>query len=181
MTENVEREQLRLDEAIPVLEATPAILRSLLAHLPTDWLDFREDADAWSPRTVLVHFIQNERTNWIPRARVILSSDEIRRFAPFQQLPPPREIHDTDIAAMLDEFATLRQNNLTTLRDFHLTPEDYRRTAEHPLLGTVTLAQLLATWVVHDLNHTHQVLKSLAKLHIAAVGPWRQYLAILDL
>lgn len=181
MTETVQRKSLRLDEAIPVREATPGILHSLHAHLPREWLDFHEDSDAWSPRTVLVHFIQNERTNWIPRARFTLSPSEVRRFAPFQQLPTPAEIDDTDVAAMLAEFATLRQYSLAILRGFNLKPEDYRRTAEHPSLGTVTLAQLLATWVVHDLNHIQQILKSLAKLHIAAVGPWRQYLAILDL
>ncbi len=172
MTENIEHKPLRLDEAI---------LRALLAHLPSEWLDFQEDADAWSPRTILVHFIHNERTNWIPRARVILSPSEERRFAPFQQLPAPGEVDDTDVGAMLGEFATLRQDNLTTVRGLHLTPEDYQRTAEHPSLGTVTLAQLLATGVVHDLNHTHQLLKSLAKLHTAAVGPWKQNLKILDL
>jgi hypothetical protein len=180
MAESVEHKPLRLDEAIPVLEATPAILRSLLAHLPGEWLDFHEDADAWSPRTVLVHFVHNERTNWIPRARVTLSPGEVRRFAPFQQLPAPGEIDDSDVAAMLAEFAALRQDSLTFLRGLNLQPEDYRRTAEHPSLGTVTLAQLLATWVVHDLNHLHQIAKSLAKRYQASVGPWRQYLAILD-
>jgi hypothetical protein len=180
MIESALPESVQLDEAIPVLEATPSVVRSLLAPLPTEGLDFREDAEAWSPRTVLVHFIQNERTNWIPRARVILSPGEVRKFAAFQQLPGPGEIDDTDVAAMLAEFAARRQDNLAILRDLNLTPEDYRRTAEHPVLGTVTLAQLLATWVVHDLNHTDQILKSIAKRHVAAVGPWRQYLAILD-
>ena len=181
MAENIERKPIQLAEAISVLEVTPALLQVLFAKLPTAWLDFREDAEARSPRTVLVHFIQNERTNWIPRAKVILSPSAVRQFAPFQQLPPPGEIDDTNVAAMLSEFARLRQENLAILRGFNLTPGDYQRTAEHPALGTVTLAQLLATWVVHDLNHTHQLLKSLAKLQVTAVGPWRQYLAILDL
>ena len=181
MTDSVQPKYLRLEEAVPVLEATPVVLRSLLDRLPREWLAFQEEADAWSPRTVLVHFIQNERSNWIPRARVTLSPSEVRRFAPFQQLPTPGEIDDTDVAAMLAEFAALRQDNLAILRGLDLKPEDYRRTAEHPSLGTVTLAQLLATWVVHDLNHIHQILKSLAKFHSVAVGPWRQYLAILDL
>ena len=181
MPESVQHKSWRLDDVTLVLEATPAILTSLLAHLPSEWLDFHEDAEAWSARMVLVHFIHNERTNWIPRAKVILSPGEVRRFVPFQQLPRPGEINDMDVTAMLTEFATLRQDNLAILRSFNLKPEDYRRTAEHPSFGTVTLAQLLATWVVHDLNHIQQILKSLAKLHITAVGPWRQFLAILDL
>lgn len=181
MTEGIERNVLQWEEAIPVWEATPVVLRSLLAHLPKESLDFHEDPDAWSPRMVLIHFIQNERTNWIPRARVILGPHEDRKFAPFQQLPAPGEIDDSDVGALLDEFAVLRRDNLAILRGLHLKPEDLRRTGEHPSLGTVTLAQLLATWVVHDLNHMHQILKSLAKQNIAAVGPWKQYLGILDL
>ena len=124
---------------------------------------------------------QNERTNWIPRARVILSESEVRKFAPFQQLPVPGEIEATNAARMIAEFAGLRQESVAVLRGLNLEPQDYGRTGEHPSLGTVTLGQLLATWVVHDLNHVHQILKSLAKLQREAVGPWRQYLAILDL
>ena len=181
MTESYERASMQLDEAIPLLQATPAVLRSLLAPLPREWLDFQEAPEAWSPRTVLVHFIHNERTNWIPRARVILSHSDDRRFAPFQQLPAPSEGAVADVASMIAEFASLRDDNIKTLRAFKLTPEHYLRTGEHPSLGTVTLAHLIATWVVHDLNHTHQILKSLAKMQIAAVGPWRKNLAILDL
>jgi hypothetical protein len=181
MTENHEMPALWLDYAIPVLQATPSILRSLLAPLPKEWFDFQEDPAAWSPRTVLVHFIHNERTNWIPRARVILSGEDNRRFTPFQQLPAPGEIADSDIRGMISEFTSLREQSVAALRGFNLGADDYLRTAEHPSLGTVTLGQLLATWVVHDLNHTHQILKSLAKTQIAAVGPWRKNLAILDL
>ncbi|MEX2029539.1 MAG: hypothetical protein WD906_00995 [Anaerolineales bacterium] len=82
---------------------------------------------------------------------------------------------------MLTEFAYLRQDNLAALHGFNLQPDDYRRTGEHPSLGTVTLGQLLATWVVHDLNHIHQIVKTHAKRNTAAVGPWRQYLGILDI
>ena len=181
MSESDKRPFLQVDEAIPLLQATPATLRSLLAPLPVAWLDFREDPEAWSPRMVLVHFIHNERTNWIPRAKVILSSEKDRKFAPFQQMPAPGEVADKDIPAMLDQFASLRGESIAALRAFSLGSEDYLRTGEHPSLGTVTLGQLLATWVVHDLNHTHQILKSLAKQQTDAVGPWRKNLAILDL
>jgi hypothetical protein len=181
MTQSHEPSHLRLDEVIPVLEATPGVLHSLLANLPDDWLDFKEEEEAWTPRTVLVHFVHNERTNWIPRANVILSQSEVRKFPPFQQLPVPGEIKDTSAPALIAEFARLRQGSLAILRGFNLAPADYERTAEHPALGTVTLGQLLATWLVHDLNHTHQIVKSLAKRQREAVGPWRKNLAILDL
>ena len=173
--------QFRLDEAIPVLEATPGVLRSLLVNLPEHWLDFEEDPGAWSPRTVLVHFLHNERANWIPRARFILSESDVRKFVPFQQLPVPGEIEQANAGHLIMEFARLRQESVAILRGFHLAPRDYARTGEHPSLGTVTLGQLFATWVVHDLNHVHQILKALAKRQRDAVGPWRANLAILDL
>lgn len=181
MTQTTESSQLRLDEVIPVLEATPGVLQSLLAGLPDDWLDFKEDQEAWAPRTVLVHFVHNERINWIPRAKVILSESEVRKFPPFQQLPDPGVVKDASAVGLIAEFTRLRQESLATLRGFNLAPPDYQRTGEHPALGTVTLGQLLATWLVHDLNHTHQILKSLAKRQREAVGPWRRNLAILDL
>jgi len=181
MTETTKRNQFELAEASHVLEATPATLRSLLEGLPEARLHFKEDAEAWSPHTVLVHLIHNEQTNWIPRARVILSEDKVRRFPPFRQLPEESEFEVAPVGRLLEQFAGLRAESLSTLRSFDLRPEDYDREAEHPALGVVNLRQLLATWVVHDLNHLHQIVKSLAKGYREAVGPWRGYLAILDL
>jgi len=92
MTVETISERFEVQEAIRVLEATPATLRALLEKLPGDWLHFQEDPESWSPHTVLVHFIHNERANWIPRARVILSDDQVRRFPPFRQLPEEGEL-----------------------------------------------------------------------------------------
>src|SRR3990172_6346056 len=161
--EDNQAEMFNLTEAIRLLEATPATLRALLEGLPEGWLHFREDPEAWSPHTVLVHFIHNERTNWMTRARVILSDEEVRKFPSFRQLPMEGEVEDQPTAQLLAQFADLRARNLSTLRDLQLRPADYDREAEHPVLGTVNLRQLLATWVVHDLNHLHQIAKTLAK------------------
>jgi len=174
-------ETFDLPEAIRLLEATPASLCALLEGLPVGWLHFQEDPEAWSPRTVLVHFIHNERTNWMTRARVILSDEEVRKFPSFHQLPVEGEFEDKTIGQLLAQFADLRAQNLSALRDLQLRPADYGREAEHPVLGTVNLGQLLATWVVHDLNHLHQIAKTLAKRYGESVGPWRPNLAILGL
>jgi hypothetical protein len=174
-------EAFDLPEAIRLLEATPASLRALLEGLPEGWLHFQEDPEAWSPRTVLVHFIHNERTNWMTRARVILSAEEVRKFPSFQQLPKEGEFEDKTIGQLLAEFADLRAQNLAALRELQLKPADYDREGEHPVLGTVNLRQLMATWVVHDLNHLHQIAKTLAKRYGESVGPWRPNLAILGL
>jgi hypothetical protein len=174
-------EKFVLEEAISVLEATPAALRALLEDLPDNWLEFQEDPEAWNPRTVLVHYIHNELENWMPRLHVISSNAQDRRFAPFQQMPELSVYEDEDIKQLLANFADLRQKNLSELRKLDLRLDDLTREAEHPVLGVVNLGQLLATWVVHDLNHQHQIVKSMANLYRDAVGPWRSFLPILDL
>lgn len=170
-----------LNEAWQVLERTPATLGALLGDLSPAWLSFQEDPEAWSPLVVLIHFIHNERANWIPRVRVILSEDGHREFPPFRQLPDGGLQVERATGELLTEFAQLRQESLATLRRFDLKSGDFDRQALHPVLGTVTLGQLLATWVVHDLNHIHQIAKTLAKRYRDPVGPWRQNLAILDI
>ncbi len=175
-----EGDPFQLDQAMRVLESTPTVLKSLVERLPDDWLDFREAPDAWSPHIVLVHLVHNERTNWIPRIRVFLSGDAVRRFAPFHQLPEEGEAVNGPVAQLIAEFLRLRRESLALLRDLDLTPERFDLEAEHPSLGRVKLRHLLATWVVHDLNHLHQITKSVAKRYQASVGPWRRYLGILD-
>ncbi len=174
-------EKFVLGEAIRVLEATPAVLRALLEELPDSWLDFKEEPEAWNPRTVVVHYIHNDLENWMPRVRVILSAAAVRRFPPFQQLPEESEYEAMSVRQLLAKFADLRQQNLSELQNFDLGPADFSREAEHPVLGTVNLGQLLASWVVHDLNHQGQIVKSMAKRYQNAVGPWRPNLSILDL
>jgi hypothetical protein len=174
-------EKFVLGEAISVLEATPSVLRAFLADLPDSWLEFQEDPEAWNPRTVLVHYIHNELENWMPRVKVILSDAREHKFPPFQQMPELSEYDAMDIQQLLVKFADIRQMNLSELRKLDLRVEDFAREAEHPILGTVNLHQLLATWVVHDLNHRHQIVKSMAKRYREAVGPWRSFLPILDL
>jgi len=81
---------------------------------------------------------------------------------------------------LLDEFAQLRAANLTTLRSWKLTDRELALEGEHPEFGAVTLFQLLATWVAHDLGHVAQTSRVLAKQYREAVGPWRAYLPVLD-
>lgn len=181
MTISNQEGEFELEEAINILSATPKTLAALLGDLPDAWLEFQEEPEAWNPRTVLVHYIHNELTNWMPRIRVTLSAAEERVFPPFQQLPDLSEYEAFDLQQLLAQFADLRQKNLVQLQNLELGQGDFSREAEHPVLGTVNLHQLLATWVVHDLNHLHQIAKSIAKRYREEVGPWRPNLPILDL
>jgi hypothetical protein len=170
-----------LEEALGALGNTPAALREFMATLPDSWLDFKEEPDSWSPRDVLVHFIHNEQTNWIVRARVILSDSEDKTFSPFSQMPDEEAFPPTGTGQLLDQFTELRKANLDEMRGFGIGSVDLDREGVHPALGTVNLRQLISTWVVHDFNHLHQITKSLAKRYGDAVGPWRPNLAIIDL
>lgn len=168
-----------LAEAIAVLERTPAVFRALLGGLPEPWTTVDEGPDTFSAFDNLGHLIHGERTDWIPRARIILSDGGDRRFTPFDRFAQREESRGATVPQLLAEFEVLRSASLETLRAWQLTDAQLERTGEHPELGTVTLRQLLATWVAHDLGHIAQTARVLAKRYRDDVGPWRAYLPII--
>jgi hypothetical protein len=133
----------------------------------------------WSPRNVVGHLIDGEEDDWMVRARIILGDDPDRRFRPFDRFRHLRERRGDSVGALLDRFAELRAANLASLRALAPTPEDLARTGVHPEFGTVTLRQLLATWVAHDLSHVAQIARTMATQYRDAVGPWAAYLSVL--
>ena len=169
-----------LDEAMPVLERTPAVLRALLAGLPAEWTAAKERPDAWSPYDIVGHLIHGERTDWIPRAELILRTGEGQAFEPFDRVAMFRDSAGKTLAELLETFAALRARNLDRLRGFQLTPADLERQGRHPELGTVTLGQLLATWTAHDLSHIAQVVRTMGRRYSGTVGPWTEYLPMLQ-
>ena len=170
--------EFQLEEAIPVLERTPTVLSTLLADLPARWIDAREGAEAWSPGEIIGHLIHGERTDWIPRARIILKQESYRRFDPFDRFAELKS--DRPIRDRLEEFAELRAGNVATLRGWNLKEKDMGLTGEHPELGMVTMRQLLATWVVHDVSHIAQIARTMAREYTQAVGPWTAYFRVLQ-
>jgi hypothetical protein len=166
--------------AVAVLERTPRVLRAMLTGLGSEWIDANEGAETWSPYDNVGHLIHGERTDWIPRAQIILAQGENRRFTPFDRFAQFRESEGKSLADLLDEFSNLRSGNLTTLAGWRLSDEQLALKGEHPALGTVTLQQLLSAWVVHDLGHIAQIARVMAKQYRDAVGPWRAYLPVLD-
>jgi DinB family protein len=167
-------------KSMAVLERTPGVLRALLADLPEDWTRGNEGPETWSPFDVVGHLIDAEETDWMPRARVILAQGPDRKFPPFDRFRHLRENKDKSLGELLDRFDALRRRNLADLAARDLGPRELRLTGEHPEFGSVTLAQLLATWVAHDLGHIAQAARVMAKQYREAVGPWRAYLPVLD-
>ena len=172
--------QFQLTLGIEILERTPATFRALLGGLPEAWTAANEGPDTFSAFDNVGHLIHGERTDWIPRARIILAQEAVRRFEPFDRFAQYRESEGKNLAELLDEFARLRRDNLEVLRGWRLSDRQLALEGEHPELGTVTLRQLLATWVAHDLGHVAQTARVLAKQYREAVGPWRAYLPVLD-
>lgn len=172
--------QFELARAVEILERTPATFRALLEGLPGAWTAPNEGPDTFSAFDNVGHLIHGERTDWIPRARLILAQGPERRFAAFDRFAHVRESEGKSLAQLLDEFAALRAANLDTLRGWQLTDHELALMGEHPALGLVTLRQLLATWVAHDLGHLAQTARVMAKQYRGEVGPWRAYLPVLD-
>ncbi|MDQ3519153.1 MAG: DinB family protein [Gemmatimonadota bacterium] len=170
----------QLADGIAVLERTPATFRALLTGLPDGWTATNEGPETFSPYDNVGHLIHGERTDWIPRARIILAQSANRRFEPYDRFAQVRESQGKSLAELLDEFARLRVENLATLRGWTLSDRELALEGEHPELGAVTLCQLLAAWVAHDLGHLAQTARVMAKQYREAVGPWRVYLPVLD-
>jgi hypothetical protein len=168
----------KLDQAIPILERTPRVLFDLLADLPGEWTELNEGPDTWGPRQIVLHLINGERTDWISRARIILKQGGSRRFDPFDRVGgfDSRK----SVADLLEEFDKLRADNVATLRGWNLKEKDLELTGEHPELGSVTMRQLLATWVVHDLSHISQITRVMARGYTEGVGPWTKYFRVLQ-
>jgi hypothetical protein len=168
-----------LNHTIAILSRTPAALNALLRDLPETWTLQNEGENTWSAFDVVGHLIHAERTDWMPRANVILQFGETKKFEPFDRWAQKRESEGKSLEQLLDEFARLRSESLAELRALNLRQEDFERRGLHPALGVVTLSELLATWAAHDLNHLHQVSRIMAHQYRDAVGPWSAYLGVL--
>jgi hypothetical protein len=171
--------EFSLAEAIAVLTRTPATLNALLFGLPNIWVRCNEGKDSWSAFDIVGHLNFAERTDWMPRVRIILESGEARPFDPFDRFAQLKESRDKSLEQLLDDFARLRRENLAALQALNLQHEDLTRRGRHPALGVVTLAELLATWAVHDLTHVHQLSRVMAYQYRDAVGPWSVFLGVL--
>jgi len=171
--------EFALERTIEVLERTPKTLRLLLSGLGEAWTLGNEGPDTFSPFDVLGHLIHGERTDWIPRAKIILEHGPSRPFTPFNRFGFREATKGKSLADLLDTFESLRAENIAALKALRLDANQLDRVGTHPELGTVTLKELLATWTVHDLGHLGQIARVMAKQYGTEVGPWKEYLPIL--
>jgi DinB family protein len=171
--------EFQIDQAIDVLRRTPAALRALLDGIAEPWARGNEGPETFSPFDGLGHLIDGEETDWIPRIRVILDQKPGAHFEPFDRFRHRSRNAGRTLESLLDEFERLRAANLVRLASWNLDASHLDRTGEHPALGRVTLRQLLATWVAHDLGHLAQIARVMAKQYAGEVGPWVAFLPVL--
>ncbi|WP_425391260.1 DinB family protein [Ekhidna sp.] len=172
--------QFNLEKSIQILERTPSVLKALLQNLPEDWTTPNEGLDTWSPYDVVGHLIHGEKTDWIPRTKIILAHGSDKPFEPFDRFAQFEESKGQSLAQLLEAFESLRVKNIEKLKALNITEQDLSKTGMHPGLGQVTLENLLAAWVVHDLGHINQITRVMAKQYISEVGPWTQYMGVLQ-
>jgi hypothetical protein len=168
----------RFDDALPVLRRTPSVVRTLLQDLPDSWTSASEGPGTWTPFDVVGHLIHGERTDWVPRVEHILRHGDHVPFPPFDREAMFEASRGRSLGELLDTFDRLRRRNLDRLAALGLTEADLARIGQHPEFGPVALAQLLSTWVAHDLGHIAQIVRTMAQQYGSAVGPWRAYLSI---
>ena len=167
-----------IDKAIEILERTPLVLENLLRGISNEWLKNNEGENTWSPYTIVGHLIHGEKTDWIPRAKIILSDSPNKTFEPFDRFAQIRGNQEKMIDELLAEFKSLRSKNLEELKSLRIHSQLTSK-GIHPELGEVNLKELLATWVVHDLGHISQISRVMAKQYKDEVGAWKEYLGIL--
>ncbi len=171
--------EFELEHAINILNRTPAVLKTMLSELPSAFVENNEGENTWSPFDVVGHLIYGEQVNWIPRAKMILEFGMQKSFTPFDRFAQFEASKGKTMPELLEKFEALRRQNMLTLKEMRLNVQDLEKQGSHPQFGAVTLAQLLTTWVAHDLDHIVQISRVLAKNYRNAVGPWQAYLSVL--
>lgn len=168
-----------LAQSLDVLRRTPSVLDDLLRGTGEPWHASREGPGTWSALDVVGHLVHAEETDWVPRARIILQHRDDPAFEPFDRFAQATRFSGWSLERLLDQFEEARRANVDTVASWRLTSADLALPGRHPELGAVTLQELLATWVVHDLNHLGQIARVMAKRYAGEVGAWQAYLPIL--
>lgn len=172
--------KFQVKQTFEILSNTPGVLKSLLENLSGGWIESDEGDEGWNPFDTVGHLIHGEKTDWIPRAKIILNQGENASFESFDRFAQFENSKGKTLSELLFEFERRRKENLEILKSFDLTEKDLKLKAVHPELGEVNLGQLLSTWAVHDLTHIRQITVFLAKKYSENVGVWKDYLSILN-
>lgn len=172
--------KFNLNKSYEVLERTPSVLKTLLSNLDDGWIMNNEGPETFSPYDVVGHLIHGEKTDWTVRTKIIIELGLSKPFDPYDRFAQYEESKRKTLEQLLDVFEQIRKENMKWLKSLNLTEADLDKKGMHPKLGEVTLRNLLATWVVHDLTHIAQITRVMAKQYKEEMGPWPDFFRILS-
>ena len=167
-------------KALEILERTPSVLHALLSGIDDEWIMNNEGPDTFSPYDVVGHLVYGEKTDWPVRIKIILDHGTLKSFDPFDRFAMYDESKGKTIQQLLREFEDVRRHNIIWVKSLDLQEPDYDKKGMHPRLGEVTMRNLLAAWVVHDLTHIAQITRVMAKQYKTEIGPWVEFFRILN-
>lgn len=169
-----------LNKSIEILERTPATYVALFGNSNHHLDKINAGIGTWNGYNIIGHLIHGEKTDWIPRAEIILGNNKNKTFEPYDRFAQEKLYSSQTTEELLTEFTTLRNQNIKKLVSWNLSESDLDKEGIHPDLGTVTLRQLIATWTIHDMAHLNQISRAIVKHYTADVGPWKKYTKLLN-
>jgi hypothetical protein len=170
--------QFTLSKSLEILERTPMLLEVMLSGISEEWITGNEGENTWSPKQVVAHLIVCEKTDWIVRAKVILSESSQKTFIPIDMTAHFEMAESYSLIELLKEFKEQRTSNIKILNEFHVQETDLLKTAIHPRLGEVNLQQLIAAWTTHDLSHLTQITRVMAKQNRQNIGRFSEFMSV---
>ncbi len=172
--------KFNLEKSFEILDRTPDSLKAVLSDISPEWVMNNEGPDTFSPFDVVGHLIHGEKTDWRKRVERILEFGGSKPFEPYDRFAMFELSKGRTIAELLEEFSLLRKQNMVWMREQNLHEADLDKKGMHPVLGEVSMRELLASWVIHDLTHIAQITRVMAKQYKDEMGPWRQFFRIID-
>lgn len=172
--------EFQIEDAIKILEQTPGTISSLLKNLPEKFITKNEGEASWSPFDVVGHLIHGEETDWIYRTKFILEHGTSKVFENFDRFAQFERSKGKSLDELLELFTTLRKRNLDELKQLNLSSDQLQSKGIHPAFQHVSIKQVLSAWIVHDFNHIYQISRVIAKHYDQEVGPFKQYISILN-
>jgi hypothetical protein len=140
-----------------LLRASASAVRAELEALPRQLAAWHPRLDEWCALQVLGHLIESERRAFAERIERLLREDCPRLETWDQDVAAEsRNDCDRDPAELLEEFVEAREASIGMVAG--LQPAELEREGEHPLVGRLSVAELLHQWVRHDRDHLKQLL-----------------------
>ena len=154
---------------LDLLEATPAILRGLMAEISDDDARWKPADDRFSVAEVLSHLSHSEGRCYRARVDRFLAED-YPEFEPDDAQMYLDVYRNGDPKRDFGHFEDQRKTNIKLLRG--LPAEMGNRKALHRSAGEIALSQMLHEWALHDIGHIRQIAELVrARKYLAGAGP----------